>query len=349
MNKSKVICFLLIISIALSALCGCKDSTPPDDKPSSTSENTKVEPAEDIPLLKIYTDPSSESYQALSSNEIKTVSTEGTNKIRVVALQSGITVNLQLVRYIDIVSWFRAISEFNITDKTKKDNVYEFNCEIAETIPTYRIVAEYNNVMAEYYFQYDGKDNATEFELIGSKWKPNEISEDSPVLDLCFAYANQAVISNNNNFLNLGGNELWSCFANAVSISDYRINGNDTENIPLTQWIADSYLLALFPSYNGNYPEPFEPLVKYDPSSFDRYTVSPCYMGGEINDKLDKVENNPDGTLTVKVIVSLSTDDGSGKYIDHGKAVLVKPLDAYNDDYPFGYTILGVSDYEVGQ
>ena len=61
---------------------------------------------------------------------------------------------------------------------TEKDKIYEFDCYVTETIPDYRLVAEYGDMKAKYYLAMDGYEVVTKLLMVDEGNTPEEITFD---------------------------------------------------------------------------------------------------------------------------------------------------------------------------
>ena len=357
-SVKKAAALILSLAFLLSlAACGGSDN----EATATTSEQGSAvqavaestaavtEQDDDPTLLTLFRYPDSTEYKAIKKAEKIETGIDGEfNEIwKFRAEKDGIKVRLEYISWVNEVGNFQIISDaFEI--EPQKGKYYEFSCTVGEAIPQYRLVAEYGGLRTEYYIQYDGMgDEPKAVELIGEKYHPDEITEDSPFYALCLSQAITA--TDNDNDTSVKDNyAFWQTFAFAVT-QNYEAAGGDAfngEKIKLTEWVAKAYLSALYPSFNGAYPAlPSGGKVVYTPETYEKYEVMPCSYGDLHSSEFYGVEDKGDGTYTVKIKVYTYPDEY--EVLEADKAVIVKPLDSYDENNPFGYTVLRVEDCEL--
>lgn len=358
-SVKKAAAIILTFAFLLS-LAACGDGSEGETTSSVTEQasavNADIESTaavtdrdDDPTFLTLFRYPDSKEYKAIKKAEKIETGIDGefneTWKFR--AEKDGVNVRLEYISWVNEVGNFQIISDaFEI--ETQKGKYYEFSCPVGEAIPEYRLVAEYGGFRAEYYIQYDGMgDDTNAVEIIGEKYYPGEITEDSPFYALCLSHAITA--ADNDNDTSVKDNyAFWQTFAFAVT-QNYEAAGGDAfngEKIRLTEWAANAYLSALYPSFNGAYPDyPDGGEVAYTPDTYEKYAVMPCSYGDLHSSEFYGVEDNGDGTYTVKIkVYTYPTGD---EVLEADKAVIVKPLDSYDENNPFGYTVLRVEDCEL--
>ncbi|MGN0572657.1 MAG: hypothetical protein ACI4IX_01840 [Acutalibacteraceae bacterium] len=354
MKKAVAIILTLAFLLSLAACGGGSESettTAATEQASAVNADIEstvavTEHDDDPTFLTLFRYPDSTEYKAIKKAEIIETGIDGefneTWKFR--AEKDGVKVRLEKISWVIEVGNFQIISDaFEI--ETQKGKYYEFSCPVGEAIPEYRLVAEYGGFRVEYYIQYDGKgDDTKAIEIIGEKYYPGEITEDSPFYALCLSHAITAA-DNDNDTAVKDDNVFWMTFAFAVT-QNYEAAGGDAfngEKIKLTEWAAKAYLSALYPSFNGAYPDfPDDGEVVY---TLEAYEIMPCSYGDLHSSEFYGVEDNGDRTYTVKIKVCTYLTDG--EVLEADKAVIVKPLDSYDENNPFGYTVLRVEDCEL--
>ncbi len=134
--------------------------------------------------------------------------------------------------------------------------------------------------------------------------------------------------------------------AYAVTLNQFEVEGEDYINmIGLTQWEADAYLNAMYPSFKGKAPELPEDssFVAAHFSTGKKYLVTPNVFERFCTTEFYGVEENDDGTYSVKIRVDNYRAPGVDFERQRGIAVIVKP-DANN---PFGYVITDIVDCDL--
>ena len=352
-SVKKAAAIILTLAFLLSlAACGGSDN----EATATTSEQGSAVQAvaestaavterdDDPTFLTLFRYPDSKEYKAIKKAEKIETGIDGEfNEIwKFRAEKDGVKVRLEYISWVNEVGNFQIIENiFEI--ETEKGKYYEFSCTVGEAIPEYRLVAEYGGLRAEYNIQYDGMgDEPKAVELIGEKYHPDEITEDSPFYALCLSHA---ITATDNDTSVKDNYAFWQTFASAVT-QNYEAAGGDAfngENLKLTEWAANAYLSALYPSLNGAYPDyPDGGEIVRTPEA---YEIMPCSYGDLHSSEFYGVEDNGDGTYTVKIKVYTYPDEY--EVLEADKAVIVKPLDSYDENNPFGYTVLRVEDCEL--
>lgn len=352
----KVVALILCLAFLLSfTACGDKNGGETPSTTESTTENkqndkdvvNKENDGDDL-LITLYPEQDSNEFHNLTG-KIKLIETNyfygaDAPSFRFVAPRDGVKVRLEVIRWSDLVNDFEPYDkDFEIT--TEKGKIYEFMCSRAETIPEYRLVAEYNGKKAEYYMVMDGFGIVNELQMVAEDGEFEEITEDSAFYNLCVARAVSDVFYNDR--LIKGVPEVvYETMAYAVTLNQFEVEGEDYINmIGLTQWEADAYLNAMYPTFKGEAPELPEDssFVSAHFSTGKKYLVTPQKFEEFCDVEFYGVEDNGDGTYSVKIRV----DDYRAPEVDferqRGIAVIVKP-DANN---PFGYVITDVVDCDL--
>lgn len=348
-----ILCFAFLISFAA---CGDKNGGETPSTTESTTENklndkdvaNKENGDGDDLLITLYPEQDSNEFQNLTG-KIKLIETSyfygaDAPSFRFVSAKNGVKVKLEVIRWSDLVNDFEPYDkDFEIT--TEKDKIYEFMCYRAETIPEYRLVAEYNGKKAEYYMVMDGFGVVNELQMVAEDNAPEEIAEDSAFYKLCVARAVSDVFYNDR-LIKEVPEVVYETMAYAVTLNRFEVEGEDYINmIGLTQWEADAYLNAMYPSFKGKAPELPEDssFVSAHFSTGKKYLVTPHAFEKFCTTEFYGVEENDDGTYSVKIRVDDYRAPGVEFERQRGIAVIVKP-DANN---PFGYVITDVVDCEL--
>ena len=355
MKKFTAVLLALVILLSFAA-CGGKDNggitteAPSQTEEANTKEaNTKDKNKEDDGgdlLITLYNDCDSLDYQELTG-KIEHISTgyeprNASEYFRFVSPKNGVTVRVEAIMWSPIVDDFEVSGTF-LEIKTEKDKIYEFECYVTETIPDYRIVAEYGEMKATYYLATDGYEVITKLLMVDEGFTPEEITEDSVFYNLCVARAVSDVFYNDR-LMKYEPPVVWDTVAYAVTLTEFKMNGTeDYKNmLGLTEWEADAYFKALYPTLNENdiaLPEN-ESVVAAHFSTGKKYLIQPHTFERFSTNEFYGVEDNGDGTYSVKIRVDDYRFEG---YEEFGRAVIVKP-DANN---PFGYVITDVVDCEL--
>lgn len=351
----KVVALILCLTFLLSfTACGDKDGGETPSIAETTTENKQndkdvvnMENDNDL-LITLYPEQDSNEFQNLTG-EIKLIETSyfygaDAPSFRFVASRDGVKVRLEVIRWSDLVNDFEPYDkDFEIT--TEKGKIYEFMCFRAETIPEYRLVAEYNGKKAEYNMVMDGFGVVNELQMVAEDGDMAEITEDSAFYKLCVARAVSDVFYNDRLIKDVP-EVVYETMAYAVTLNQFEVEGEDYINmIGLTQWEADAYLNAMYPSFKGKAPELPEDssFVAAHFSTGKTYLVMPHAFEEFCTTEFYGVEENGNGTYSVKIRV----DDYRAPEVDferqRGIAVIVKP-DANN---PFGYVITDVVDCDL--
>ena len=295
-------------------------------------------------LMTLYIDSASEDYQSLTG-KIESINTgidpqTSAGCFRFVSPKSGVKVRLEGIM------WSPIVDDFEVTDtvfeiSTEKDKIYEFDCYVTETIPDYRLVAEYGDMKARYYLAMDGYEVVTKLLMVDEGNTPEEITEDSAFYQLCVARAVSKVYyegfaENNDPAV------VWDTVAYAVTLNHAKTVGETYYDvISLTTWELESYDDSMYPEYKGNYPEiPEECCVEGSMKQYSDYDVTPYLFERFSTNEFYGVEDNGDGTYSVKIRIDDYRFEG---YEEFGLAVIVKP----DADNPFGYVITDVVDCDL--
>ena len=344
-----ILCFAFLISFAA---CLGKNGGENTSSIETTTENTQnnkidIEESDDL-LITLYPEQDSDEFQALKG-KIKLIETSyfygaDAPSFRFVAPRDGVKVRLEVIRWSDLVNDFEPYDkDFEIT--TEKGKIYEFMCFRAETIPEYRLVAEYNGKRAEYNMIIDGYGVVNELKMVAEEDTPEKITEDSAFYNLCVAHAVSDVIYNNR-LVKHNPEVVYETMAYATTLSQFKLEGENYVNmIGLTQWEADAYLNAMYPTFKGKAPElpKDSSFVVAHFSTGKKYLVTPHLFNKSCTTEFNGVEENDDGTYSVKIQVNDCRAPEIEFDRERGISVIVKP-DANN---PFGYVIIDVVDCDL--
>ena len=208
----KILALLLALITLLSlAACGGNGKVETTTAPSQTEEaNTKGNSSANDKggnkendggdlLMTLYMDCDSDDYQSLTG-KIESINTgidpqTSAGCFRFVSPKNGVKVRLEAIMWSPIVDDFE-VTETIFEISTEKDKIYEFDCYVTETIPDYRIVAEYGEMKATYYLATDGYEVITKLLMVDEGFTPEEITEDSAFYNLCVAHAVSDVFYN---------------------------------------------------------------------------------------------------------------------------------------------------------
>ena len=356
MKKITAVLLALIMLLSFAA-CGGEDKVETTtEAPSQTEEaNTKgnsfandkggnkEDDSGDL-LMTLYMDCDSDDYQSLTG-KIESINTgidpqTSAGCFRFVSPKNGVTVRLEAIM------WSPIVDDFEVTDtvfeiSTEKDKIYEFDCYVTETIPDYRLVAEYGDMKAKYYLAMDGYEVVTKLLMVDEGNTPEEITEDSAIYNLCVARAASKVY-----YDGFAENDdpavVWDTVAYAVTLNHAKTVGETYYDvISLTTWELESYMESMYPGYKGNYPEiPEECNVEGSMKQYSDYDVTPYLFERFSTNEFYGVEDNGDGTYSVKIRIDDYRFEG---YEEFGLAVIVEP----DANSPFGYVITDVVDCEL--
>ena len=356
MKKTTAVLLALIMLLSFAACGGKGDGETTTEAPSQTEEaNTKgngsandkggnkEDDSGDL-LMTLYIDSASEDYQSLTG-KIESINTgidpqTSAGCFRFVSPKNGVKVRLEAIM------WSPIVDDFEVTDtvfeiSTEKDKIYEFDCYVTETIPDYRLVAEYGDMKAKYYLAMDGYEVVTKLLMVDEGNTPEEITEDSAFYNLCVARAASKVY-----YEGFAENDdpavVWDTVAYAVTLNHAKTVGEtDYDVISVTTWELESYMDSMYPEYKGNYPEmPEECCVEGSMRQYSDYDVTPYLFERFSTNEFYGVEDNGDGTYSVKIRIDDYRFEG---YEEFGLAVIVEP----DANSPFGYVITDVVDCEL--
>ena len=350
----KITAVLLALMMLLSfAACGGKDEVETTTAPSQTEEantkgNSSANDKEDDSgnlLITLYNADSDE-YHGLQG-KIETIDTGieaeyGMTGFRFVSPKNGVAVRLEAIMWSPIVDDFE-VTETIFEISTEKDKIYEFDCYVTETIPDYRLVAEYGDMKAKYYLAMDGYEVVTKLLMVDEGNTPEEITEDSAFYNLCVARATSKIFYEGYAEHNEPA-VVCDTLAYAVTLNEFKMNGTEdyVNMIGLSEWEADAYFSTLYPTLiesdtelteNGN-------VVAAHFSTGEKYLVMPYLFEKFSTNEFYGVEDNGDGTYSVKIRIDDYRFEG---YAEYGLAVIVEP----DANSPFGYVIKDVIDCEL--
>ena len=358
MKKITAVLLALIMLLSFAACGGKGDGETTTEAPSvqqteeantkgNGSANDKGGNKEDDSgdlLMTLYMDCDSDDYQSLTG-KIESINTgidpqTSAGCFRFVSPKNGVAVRLEAIM------WSPIVDDFEVTDtvfeiSTEKDKIYEFDCYVTETIPDYRLVAEYGDMKAKYYLAMDGYEVVTKLLMVDEGNTPEEITEDSAFYNLCVARAASKIY-----YDGFAENDdpavVWDTVAYAVTLNHAKTVGETYYDvISLTTWELESYADSMYPGYKGNYPEiPEECNVEGSMKQYSDYDVTPYLFERFSTNEFYGVDDNGDGTYSVKIRIDDYRFEG---YEEFGLAVIVEP----DANSPFGYVIKDVVDCEL--
>ena len=358
MKKITAVLLALIMLLSFAACGGKGDGETTTEAPSvqqteeantkgNGSANDKGGSKEDDSgdlLMTLYMDCDSDDYQSLTG-KIESINTgidpqTSAGCFRFISPKNGVAVRLEAIM------WSPIVDDFEVTDtvfeiSTEKDKIYEFDCYVTETIPDYRLVAEYGDMKAKYYLAMDGYEVVTKLLMVDEGNTPEEITEDTAFYQLCVARAASKIY-----YDGFAENDdpavVWDTVAYAVTLNHAKMVGEtDYDVISLTKWELESYIDSMYPELKGNYPEiPEECYVVGSMKQYSDYDVTPYLFERFSTNEFYGVEDNGDGTYSVKIRIDDYRFEGHEEF---GLAVIVKP----DANSPFGYVITDVVDCEL--
>ncbi len=315
---------------------------------SSANDKGGKETADDSGdlLITLYMDCDSEDYQSLTG-KIGSINTGIDPKtsagcFRFVSPKNGVAVRLEAIMWSPIVDDFE-VTETIFEISTEKDKIYEFDCYVTETIPDYRLVAEYGEMKANYYLAMDGYEVVTKLLMVDEGNTPEEITEDSAFYNLCVARATSKIFYEG--YVEHGDPAvIWDTLAYAVTLNEFKMNGTEdyVNMIGLSEWEADAYFSTLYPTLvesDTELPEDGNVVAAHF-STGKKYLVMPYTFERFSTNEFYGVDDNGDGTYSVKIRIDDYRFEG---YEECGFAVIVKP--AANS--PFGYVITDIVACEL--
>ena len=352
----KVVALILCLAFLLSfTACGDKNGGEAPSTTESTTEkktndkNTanKEDDGDDL-LITLYPEDESNEYQELKGKlehiETNIYIGEYGGSFRFISPKNGVKVSLEAVLWSSVMGDFEPRNTvFEIS--TEKDKIYEFECSRTETIPEYRLVAEYKGKKAEYYMVMDGFGVVNELQMVAENGEIEEITEDSAFYNLCVARAVSDVFYNDRLIKDVP-EVVYETMAYAVTLNHIKFEGEDYVGMfGMSTWVADAYLNAMYPTFKGKEPELPEDssFVVAHFSTGMKYLVAPQTFEEFCTTEFYGVEENDDGTYSVKIRVDDYRAPGVDFERQRGIAVIVKP-DANN---PFGYVITDVVDCDL--
>ena len=358
MKKITAVLLALIMLLSFAACGGKGDGETTTEAPSvqqteeantkgNSSANDKGGSKEDDSgdlLMTLYMDCDSDDYQSLTG-KIESINTgidpqTSAGCFRFISPKNGVAVRLEAIM------WSPIVDDFEVTDtvfeiSTEKDKIYEFDCYVTETIPDYRLVAEYGDMKAKYYLAMDGYEVVTKLLMVDEGNTPEEITEDSAFYNLCVARATskifyEGMVEHDDPAV------VWDTVAYAVTLNHAKTVGETYYDvISLTTWELESYMDSMYPELKGNYPGiPEECNVEGSMKQYSDYDVTPYLFERFSTNEFYGVEYNGDGTYSVKIRIDDYRFEG---YEEFGLAVIVKP----DANSPFGYVITDVADCDL--
>ena len=353
MVKIKRLVSLALCLVMLMSFAACGDDNGGETTTTTTAPQT-TEPTPSGKVLKagdllgtLYMDCNSNDYQGLTG-KIEHMQT-GMNPnldseyFRFVSPEDGVKVRLEAIVYSPIVDGFEVTD--TIFERTaEKGKIYEFECLVTETIPDHRLVVKSGEAKAEYYMVTDGFEAVTKLQMIAEA--PEPIEQDSAFYRLCVARAVSDVYYNDR-LIKHEPEVVWNTLAYAVTLNEFKMNGTEdyVNMIGLSDWEADAYFSTLYPSLDESKTELKEDgrVVATHFSVGEKYLVEPHLFEKFCTDEFFGVQNNGDGTYSVKILIHDQRATEIEFDRDRGLAVIVK-ADANS---PFGYIIKDVVDCDL--
>ncbi len=341
-----VLCLVLMLSFAA---CGGKDNGETTTENVQTTEKandkTPANKKDDSGnlLITLYNADSDE-YHGLQG-KIETIDTGieaeyGMTGFRFVSPKNGVRVRLEGIMWSPIVDAFECDYTY-LEIETEKDKIYEFTACVTETIPDFRLVAEYGEMKSTYYMSMDGESVENVIEMTAEDFVPYEITDDSAFYNLCVARAaskvyNEGFVEHNDPAV------IWNTVAYAVTLNYAEMNGEYYDDyIGMTTWEVESYMDSMYPECKDAYPQMTdECYVEGSMRQYSNYDVTPYLYERFSTNEFYGVEDNSDGTYSVKIRIDDYRFEG---YEEFGLAVIVKP----DANSPFGYVITDIVDCEL--
>lgn len=345
---SLALCLVMLMSFAACTGDSGGEETTTTTAPQTTEPTTagKVLKAGDL-LGTLYMDCNSNDYQGLVG-KIEHIKTGMEPKFdseyfRFVSPEEDVKVRLEAIMYSPIVDSFE-VTDTVFERTAEKGKIYEFESLVTETIPDHRLVAECGDARAEYYMVADGFEVLTKLQMIAES--PQQIEQDSVFYRLCVARAVSDVYYNDR-LIKHEPEVVWNTLAYAVTLNEFKMNGTEdyVNMIGLSDWEADAYFSTLYPSLDESKTKLMEDgrVVEAHFSVGKKYLVEPHLFEKFCTDEFFGVQNNGDGTYSVKILVHDQRAPEVEFDRDRGLAVIVK-ADASS---PFGYVIKDVVDCDL--
>ena len=348
MKKITAVLLALIMLLSFAACDGKDDGETTTESAQTTETANDKKPANKKDdsgnlLITLYNADSDE-YHALQG-KIETIDTGieaeyGMTGFRFVSPKNGVRVRLEGIMWSPIVDEFECDYTY-LEIETEKDKIYEFTACVTETIPDFRLVAEYGEMKSTYYMAMDGESVENVIEMTAEDFVPDEITDDSFFYNLCVARAaskvyNEGFVEHNDPAV------IWNTVAYAVTLNYAEMNGENYDDyIGMTTWEVESYMDSMYPECKDAYPQMTdECYVEGSMRQYSDYDVTPYLFERFSTNEFYGVEDNSDGTYSVKIRIDDYRFEG---YEEFGLAVIVKP----DANSPFGYVITDVVDCEL--
>lgn len=345
---SLVLCLVMLMSFAACSKDNGGESTTETTAPQTTEPTKAGKVLGEGDLLgTLYMDCNSDDYQGLVG-KIEHIKTGMEPKFdseyfRFVSPEEGVKIRLESIMYSPIVDSFEVTD--TVFERTpEKGKIYEFECLVTETIPDHRLVVECGDARAEYYMVADGFEVLTKLQMIAES--PKAIEQGSVFYRICVARAVSDVYYNDR-LIKHEPEVVWNTLAYAVTLNEFEMIGTEdyVNMIGLSDWEADAYFSTLYPSLDESKTKLMEDgrVVAAHFSVGKKYLVEPHLFEKFCTDEFFGVQNNGDGTYSVKILVHDQRAPEVEFDRDRGLAVIVKP----DANSPFGYIIKDVVDCDL--
>lgn len=295
-------------------------------------------------ILSIYPEASAPEYQALGQtdvlleNGIQVVDESG--YMRFVSVLDGVNVSLDYGKWYDSLDYFHVINQDLFSIYTSAGTVYSFPAYTSENAPELRIRASFGNAETSWILQKNIDEQFNVINLKGSTWKPEALTKDSNMMELCIARASLQYLYND---ANAQENPwyFWQTIENAVTEQDpcgYEgiIQGDQW---PMETWLVDSYIEAIFPDCEIS-PELPEKLGGYAPE-FGQYSLNTCSFANWLTGEIGIIQKINEDTWIVGVHLTDWKENRQESYV----AVLVENKE-YQVWSPFEYEISGMYRFD---
>ena len=326
----------LIAGVSIFAFKTYKEKESDNNNVKKEEKNIAKE-EEDNVLLTIYTDPLSSEYKVLGTQYeyLDQTELEG-DLIKFISNKDGVKVRLQYIVWNTDLKCFMSYDEaFDIS--TKSGEIYAFNGIMAETIPSFRLIAEYKNMTYIWYLQQDGKDGKT-VQTIESKnsWVAQDIYEDSNMIPICTALAVSARIYGDD-YKNYTSEEFWETIASALTMT---YTEHEDEYIIIEEWVLNAFIKTIFPDIEEA-PKPPKDTTLMEEIENGIWSIRTCSYGDWISYELIGIYKDDNNTWIMTVAVRNNDEDEED--ISYCKVVYLEQNEKQGEG-PFEYHVTVVDD-----